>query len=76
MHSMTYSQHSHLITYAQTIANVASSPRLDLAGNLAAVHSIQAPVPRTFIAAGTDVTGAVGFAYQVARSRHCLLALL
>jgi hypothetical protein len=73
---MTYSQHSHLIAHAQTIANVTSSPRLDLAGNFAAVHSTQAPVTRAFMAAGNSVTGAVGFAYQVARARHCLLALL
>ena len=65
--SMTYSQHSHLITYAQTIANVASSPRLDLAGTLAAVPSTQAPD------SGTSVTGEIGFVYQVALVRHCLL---
>ena len=76
VHSMTYLQHSHLIAYAQTTANVTSSPRLDLAGNLAAVHSTQAPVTLDVIAGGTSVSGAVGFAYQVERVRHCMLALL
>ena len=76
VHSMTYLQHSHLIAYAQTTANVTSSPRLDLAGNLAAVHSTQAPVTLAVIAGGTSVSGAVGFAYQVERVRHCMLALL
>lgn len=53
-----------MLTFFKTIANITSSPRLDLPGNLASAYSIQAPVTRAVIADENIVTGAVGFAYQ------------
>jgi len=79
VHSRTYLQHGHMIAYAQAFhADVTSSPRLDMAGNLAAHYSNEAPVTihdgtglRSRVSGGSgartgyqgmSVTGAVGFA--------------